>query len=866
MLVNGSISSFINGVSQQPINQRLPSQGTLQENAVSSPADGLGKRPPTEHVAWLLDEQSEWPKVHFIDRDENEKYVVVFHGNRPRVYDLTGKRYPVYSTVAYYDYLTCDRPSRDLACLSLADETIVVNRTKIVASLPDKPTPPPNQALIWVRAGNYGSKYTIKLNGHIVRGIETSATEVTDIATDKIAADLVAELSNLPASDWKIQYQEGNSVIWLYRPDNDHFQIQALDSQSGSSLTAIGDTVPRFSDLPPIAPNGMVVKVQGDPSSGSDDYWVKFTTDNGLNDVYPGSWAECPQPGTTYLLDPDTMPHRLVRNQDGPAGSKSGTPYGIWFRFEAISYTPRSVGNDDTSPFPSFVGNKINDVFLHRNRLGFIASSNVVLSRSADFYNFFRSTLLDVQDDDPIDLTLASARVAAFNFALPFAGDLILFGDRTQAILRAGDTLTPKTVSLTVASEYETSYNCKPVGSQSSVWMPYDNGSWGGLREYYVDGTTGQRVGQSVSAHVPRYFGPAVHAAASAANSMLLIADSVNRNKIFVYKWFANGNDRLQSSWSSWTFGDKRIYGFDFIGDHLYIVVERSCGHFLERLDLNRLTDDSSAYVTLLDRRVDDTACTVHYDPSVDWSVITLPYRADFIPVVVTRNGPDQHEGIQLPIEKVNTACDVYHYKDPTVVPDPATDPDPQPPVVVVTVPPDPVSPDPIPISPTPVPTDPGTTPPDPTYDPPPDGGGDGGPQDPPTYPSGTANYTYSRLDPGLSAAGHPMTETVQASGNGIPIDSPTQWSAVPTDDSPAAAGIYTLTDYVPSTNTYLTDEEGLPVASVLITRTGSSGSYSWSLVAGGGGRTLFSVGGTSSDPLSCTGTTTGGTWSININ
>lgn len=685
-LVNGTIPSFINGVSQQPLNMRLPSQGTVQENGVSSPADGLGKRQPTEHIARLFDEVSQWPKVHWINRDEYEKYVIVFHDGKPRVYDLAGKRFPVYADLGVYDYLTCKRPTFDLTCLTLADETIVVNRGVNVRIDKTKGharvTP---SAMIWVRAGNYGSRYAVTINGHATYHIETSTTDVTQIATDRIAADLAEELSDgLNPQDWRVRYREGDSVIWIYRIDGGSFRIEGSDSQSGSSLTVFKDTIDRFSDLPPVAPNGMVVKVQGDPDSDADDYWVRFDATNGEDGVWPGRWTECARPDTKKAMSPSTLPHRLVRKQDDTAGSITGNANAVFFLFEPIPFTDRLVGDDDSAPFPSFLNEPIKDVFLFRNRLGFTSGPNVVLSRSGDYFNFFRSTLLGVQDNDPIDLTLSHARVSSFNFALPFAGELLLFADRTQASLRGGDTLTPKSVSLTVVSEYESSKLCPPIPSHNSVFIPFDNGEWGGVREYYIEGSSGQRTADSISSHIPRYFRNPAIAAASSVQSLLLVMDERTRNRLYVYKWFMNGQDRLQSSWSEWIMGDKRIFGFEFINDFLYLVIERECGQYLERIDLNRLTDFHSAYTTHLDRRLNETQVVVRYEPATGRSIITLPYRSDTDPVVVIRADGDEPEGREVIIDNAYHFCDPYRYVDTTLPPLP-----PSPPVPPVVVPPD---------------------------------------------------------------------------------------------------------------------------------------------------------------------------------
>ena len=52
-LVSSSIQNLLNGISQQPDTVRLPNQANVQENGLSDVVFGLGKRPPTEHIAKL---------------------------------------------------------------------------------------------------------------------------------------------------------------------------------------------------------------------------------------------------------------------------------------------------------------------------------------------------------------------------------------------------------------------------------------------------------------------------------------------------------------------------------------------------------------------------------------------------------------------------------------------------------------------------------------------------------------------------------------------------------------------------------------------------------------------------------------------
>ena len=73
-LITEQISNLINGVSQQPPSLRLASQAEVQENGMVTIAEGLKKRPPLEHVVKLNNKTDTDAKVHFINRDADERY------------------------------------------------------------------------------------------------------------------------------------------------------------------------------------------------------------------------------------------------------------------------------------------------------------------------------------------------------------------------------------------------------------------------------------------------------------------------------------------------------------------------------------------------------------------------------------------------------------------------------------------------------------------------------------------------------------------------------------------------------------------------------------------------------------------------
>lgn len=138
-----------NGVSQQPPQVRSTDQAEAQENAWSSLADGLVKRPPTEAVAKLMDAPLDNAYVHDINRDTQERYTVIAAGGVLRVFDADGTEVPV-AAPGGWGYLEGVADfAADLSMTTIADYTFVVNRTKVCAlrqpdtSDPENPVYPP---------------------------------------------------------------------------------------------------------------------------------------------------------------------------------------------------------------------------------------------------------------------------------------------------------------------------------------------------------------------------------------------------------------------------------------------------------------------------------------------------------------------------------------------------------------------------------------------------------------------------------------------------------------------------------------------------------------------------------------------------
>ena len=259
-LVSSSIPNLINGISQQPAEIRLPSQGERQINGLSSIARGLEKRPGTEHQARISTSSITDSFIHSIRRDREEEYTMVLTRVDPstktlKIYDKDGTSVPVKSeATANATTSTNDITNSDLAYLettasggvadnivatTVADTTFLINKTTVVAKATANGEVSGEgtsdlgstqhisssgsvnitgsidyEGLIYVKAGDYSSKYVViltptagTLSGNSYRiGYQTPASNVAinqgHVGTNNIAQVLMYGSTKCTGAHW----------------------------------------------------------------------------------------------------------------------------------------------------------------------------------------------------------------------------------------------------------------------------------------------------------------------------------------------------------------------------------------------------------------------------------------------------------------------------------------------------------------------------------------------------------------------------------------------------------------------------------------------------------------------------------------
>lgn len=560
-LISQSIKNLKGGISQQPDILRYSDQGAMQVNAWSSETEGLQKRPPFVFTKTLGDSQIlGWePLVHLINRDAFEQYYVVFTGNNIKVFDLQGKEYVVKGNL---NYVTVGRPRDDLRMVTVADYTFIVNRTLIVKADTNiiYNLKEDGDCLINIRGGQYGRTLAFIINGirteyKIAIGDKPEHVDETD------AQWLVRKLIELARAKPEFNgwaFNEGAGYIHVVAPNDKHIDsITTEDGYGNQLMNAVMHTAQSFNKLPIEAPNDYTVKIVGDTSKTADQFYVRY-------DSVRKVWRETVGWGVEKGLDVNSMPHALVRQANGE------------FELISLPWEQRQCGDMNTNPTPSIVDQKINDVFFFRNRLGFLAGENIVMSRTSKYFNLFPASVANLSDDDPIDVAVSHNRISILKYAVPFSEELLLWSDKSQFVLSASGILTNKTVELNPTTEFDVSDDARPFGIGRGIYFISPRASFTSLYRYYaVQDVSNVKSAEDMTAHVPSYLPQDVFSIrGSGTENFVCLLSERAPSKIFIYKFLYQEEQIAQQSWSHWDFGEGiEVLACDCIGSTMYCIL-----------------------------------------------------------------------------------------------------------------------------------------------------------------------------------------------------------------------------------------------------------------------------------------------------
>lgn len=667
MQVRGSVPSLIQGISQQVPTLRLP--GYLEEgsdNVYATINEGLTRRPPSEAISEftaLVDPVAD----HFINRDENERYYVALDEDVIKVWDFEGNLQTVNAPDGW-DYVA---GAARVGFLTVNDYTFIWNRDTTVAMGTKDEADEPSRGIAWVRQGDYSTTYKVRVGYPAVsptwyEGTKTtSSSDPADIKIANIADDLAASLTTVLTAAGlmdtdEFTVQQSGHVILVKRGDDLDFLLEVTDDATNQNMYALKGQIEKTTALPTMCRNGFHIKILGDTASDKDDWWAKFvTTDTEGASIAQGYWKECPEPGTLVALDPATMPHVLIREEDGS------------FTFREAEWGERVSGNAELAPPPGFVGAKVESMNAIKQRVEIVASNKWVMTRPADLFNFWIASAQLLTDADPIDVSPSFPKPFTLRGSAEFQSGMLLLADDIQFVVKSGEIFGPKTASAKPLSKFDLQVERGLLAlQQDRVMVALKREDTTGLLAFRAPSASlSDMIFDECSAIVPTLIPGSVEWIAGSPTENVVVMKASGSPSLFAYKEAMDQGKVVQSAWFQWTFKDRIPINGTFIGPNLYMVLKDTSGKFsLERMTLRPFASGALSWNIYLDRRVDLVADS--FVASGGSTTVALPWTATANEVVllVLTEGPQAGAVVKASATGTNTATFPGLYTGPGTV------------------------------------------------------------------------------------------------------------------------------------------------------------------------------------------------------
>lgn len=617
MKVANSYISLLKGVSQQVPSDRADGQHTEQVNMVSDPVNGLCRRHGSvweaeKHIGLSAEDAvipvykadtAQWTSLDY-DYGGKEYIVMYRRGTLPVgstlpsivVYNKTDKVFLTQSrnaVDAQLDLLHADGISAITAVgkyLFIAGHTVPVasTSTQVFSEQANNA-----RAVVWIRGGAYGRTFKVTLrmaDGTVyvashttpassyqgvldTSDIPSTATDYTKQVNDRVnaynnavttwigtaaagiqpAAIAAALAVQITAVSGKAVTVVGSHICF----DTDASaalrvaSIEVNDGGDGSLATAVPAEIPSVDKVSPVHWNGKVVKVRA--KNSEEAYYLKATAKDasatGFTDV---TWAEgagmvsAITSGLCLLTVVGTTFH--IASTAALLTALVAGPH--------PSFSASTVGDGDSNPIPYFVGHKISYLGTFQNRLLIGSGGVLAVSKTDDYLNFFRSTVLTLPADDAFEMLPQGSEDDELRYGAVYDKSLIIFGKKRQYLISGDVAIAPTSANMAVVASYEQAVDAPPVSAGSFLFYAQSNGTSTSLHQMQPGLTENTPQSFPASSQVSTYLAgvPMDITAVTGTPSTLLVRTTGYRNGFYVFTYLDRQDGRVLDSWSRWEF------------------------------------------------------------------------------------------------------------------------------------------------------------------------------------------------------------------------------------------------------------------------------------------------------------------------
>lgn len=429
-----------------------------------------------------------------------------------------------------------------------------------------------NDSLAW---NNYYNKAS---SAHIVAAAQ-------DITPENIADKL--RLSFIAQGVTSVDRFGGTLVI----AQGGYRDITTDDGGDGNTMLGVGQEVASVDRLSAMHAVGKVVRVRPRGAQQKEAFYVKAYAKNegatGWQEVIWREAAGVEQTWTTMWAQAVIHGGTMYVAQDGPGLTAIAPGSG-----PHPGYKNSEVGDGASSPIPNFAGKTITLLSVFQDRLLVGAEGVVNASRPGDYLNFFRQSVLDIRDDDPVEMYAYGAEGDVLRGSALFDKDLVIFGDQKQYAISGRAILTPRNPNIAVMSSHEDSTQAYPAASGNLMFYGKQREGRTSMHQIQVGQLTESPESIEISAQLDTFLqGRPAQIVPLTSPNTLVFRTEARQFSLYVYNYIdtAAGSERVFDSWSRWDYheflgtiagvsahkGELLLFTLRFASGSVYIVCDK---------------------------------------------------------------------------------------------------------------------------------------------------------------------------------------------------------------------------------------------------------------------------------------------------
>ena len=362
----------------------------------------------------------------------------------------------------------------------------------------------------------------------------------------------------------------------------------------------------------------------------------------------------------------------VVHNNEGDtftitsvaSGTISGSTWATQY------WNPRSVGDEESAPDPSFVGERITGISFFKNRLILMSNENIVCSQAGEFLNFYPATVITTIKSDPIDISAGATTRIEFRYGLQRASGLMLFADNSQYILQTRtEAFAPDTAELNLVSNYSHTINVPPMDLGNTFVIVEENDTSVAVNELTIR-VDDQPLKKELSKLIPSYIPNSIEIVVNSLSASVFGFKSIQEpDTIYFFRYYTQDDERLLASWFKWTF-PANVLLLELHEDELFMVLDGDSQPILCRMEL--MTETPGGAILFEDKYVDLRLDIFDYYPDIEYIQAEDETRiyfkqginiADATACLVTLNA-DDNSYVTYPdvVEDLAAAADRQYY------------------------------------------------------------------------------------------------------------------------------------------------------------------------------------------------------------